>query len=117
MKKFVIMFFACAFFITLVNAQSSQKWDYPIKPGSTEWAKFEDNASMVKACQIPKTVLDTISTENLFYLVLDYPLIYDIFAFPNVENGIEKFINDFNGARELFNRESVFNVVFKRIQH
>lgn len=59
-----------------VNAQEKKiAWDYPVKTGSKEWAKFESNKEKVDACQIPENILSVISTEDLLELILKYPLI------------------------------------------
>ena len=110
MKKTVLVVLLCALYTAFVYAQSEKKWDYPIKPGTKEWLKLEDNASMVKACQIPEAILKTLSTEELFRIVLDYPLISDIYAFNDVNDGIEKLMDDFNGIRELYKRSEVLKL-------
>lgn len=110
MRKSVLVVLICALYATFTCAQTEKKWDYPIKPGTKEWLKLEDNTSMVKACQIPEAVLKTLSTEDLFKIVLDYPLIYDIYAFNDVNDGIEKLMDDFNGIRELFKRSGTLKL-------
>jgi len=88
MRKLQLLILLCVFYIIYANAQAEKMWDYPIKPGTKEWLKLEDNDSKVKACQIPEKILATISTNDLFKLVLDYPLIYDIYAFNEINDGI-----------------------------
>lgn len=46
-------------------AQKEVNWDYPVKPGSEEWKKFQSSEGMVKACQIPEAVITTLSTDKL----------------------------------------------------
>jgi hypothetical protein len=98
-----------------LNAQSKVVvWDYPVKPGTEEWKKFTSNEEMVKACQIPDKILLSISTEDLTELCLRYPLLYDVFAFDNLNNGLDKLDSDFNGIRELYKRKDVSNSLSKR---
>lgn len=104
MKKVTIIILLFSF-LTLSAQVDQRKWDYPVKPGTEKWKNLEDNAAKVNACQIPESVLLNISTEDLFQLVMDYPLIYDIYAFSNVNEGLDKLLNDFNGIRELFKRK------------
>lgn len=89
-------------------------WDYPVKPGSEEWKKFESNEAMVNACQIPEKILSALSTENLMELCLQYPLLYDVFAFNNTNEGLDKLFGDFNGMRELYKRKDVSESLVKR---
>jgi|AGTN01.3.fsa_nt_gi hypothetical protein len=70
-------------------------WDYPVKPGTGGWRIFQSNQEKVEACQIPEEILSSLSTEDLAELYLQYPLLYDVFAFDNLNNGLEKLYNDF----------------------
>lgn len=94
-----------------------QVWDYPVKPGTEEWKKFNSNEEMVDACQIPEDVLTSLSTDDLTELCLQYPLLYDIFAFDNLNNGLDKLFSDFNGVRELSKRKDVFERLLERYKY
>ena len=91
-----------------------QTWDYPVKPGTEEWKKFQSNEEMVKACQIPESILQSLSTNELIDICLHYPLIYDVFAFNNTDEGLDKLFSDFNGIRELYKRKDASNNLIKR---
>jgi carbonic anhydrase len=54
----------------LATAQKSQTWDFPIKPGMEEWAKFQSRQEIVDACQIPENTLRTLSTEELTDIIV-----------------------------------------------
>ena len=97
----------------LLNAQN-EKWDYPVKPGTEEWKKLESNKAKVDICQIPKYLLNTIPTSDLMDICLQYPLIWDMYAFNNLNEGLEKLFNDFNGIRELFKRTDVSKELLTR---
>ena len=88
-------------------------WDYPVKPGTEEWKQFQGNEEMVRACQIPKKALSSLSTEDLTYICLRYPLLSDVFAFNLLSDGANKLYNDFNGIRELFKRKKVSKELLK----
>lgn len=79
-------------------------YEYPIRPGSPEWAELENHQEMVDACQIPEDELSCMSTEALAQTVLAYPLIADIFAYDNYETGIDIVKTHFNGLSELNTR-------------
>ena len=86
-----------------------EKWDYPIKPGMEEWKKFQSNKEMVDACQIPEHVLQNISTNDLMILCLQYPLLFDVFAFNNKNDGLKILFADFNGIRVFCQRKDALS--------
>jgi len=61
----------------------------------------------VAICQIPENIIQEISTLDLLIDCLNYPLFTDVFAFNNINTGFSKYLNDFNGFRELLNRSYV----------
>lgn len=85
--------------------EKSGSYTYPVKPGSSEWLNFNTYNEMLEACTIPDDILHKISTEDLVKLVLDYPLLYDYKAFSSDQQGLETLIGNFNGLRELIERE------------
>jgi hypothetical protein len=101
-------------FISLAMMAQGKKitWDYPVKPGMEEWKKFESNEDMVNACQIPEKVLASLSTEELTDICLQYPLIADVFAFENLNEGLNKLFSDFNGI--LYKRADIASNLSKR---
>ena len=107
-KKFIFLSFLLLLSFT-VHSQERILWDFPIKPETEEWKKLESNKAKVEACQIPEHVLRDISTSDLMTLCLQYPLLYDVFAFNNINSGLRKLFSDFNGIRELSKRESAIN--------
>ena len=107
MKKILFSFLIFLSFVTF--AQEKTVWDYPTKPGTEEWKKLENNKEKVEVCQIPEYILQDISTNDLMTLCLQYPLLYDVFAFNNINDGLNKLFSDFNGIRELSKRENATN--------
>ena len=89
-------------------------WDYPVKPGMEKWKLFQSNEEMVRACQIPESILSSLSTEELTDLCLKYPLLNDVFAFNSYNDGLDKLFSDFNGMRELYKREDVSSSLTRR---
>jgi hypothetical protein len=113
---FITIISLILFFVSFAVLAQEKKtvWDYPVKPGTEEWRKFTSNEEMVKACQISKNVLSSLSTEDLAELCLKYPLLYDVFAFENLNHGLDKLFDDFNGIRELYKRTDVSSCLIKR---
>ena len=92
---------------------AQKKWDYPIKPGTKEWATIETGEQMLKVCQIPSDVLDTISTKELVNLCLNYPLFNDYVASNDEREGINVIIKNFNGLLELSKRKDCIEELIK----
>jgi len=109
MKKILLVLFLVLFsFISY-----AQIWDYPIKPKTEKWKTLESNQEKVDVCQIPVSVLQEISTNDLMILCLQYPLLFDVFAFNNINDGVKKLFSDFNGIREFSERENSINCLQK----
>ncbi len=91
-----------------LNESSAQTktWDYPVKPGTPEWAAFTTKKEKVDACQIPEGVLNSLTTAELVEICLDYPLFSDIFAYNSMQDGFRSNVAVyFNGIRELLKRD------------
>ena len=86
-------------------ASANDAYDYPIKPGTEEWKAFKSHDDMLKACQIPKSTLKSMSTKGLVETVLEYPLFGDIMAYNSIQQGFEAVASRFNGLSELLNRK------------
>jgi len=105
MKNLILSFvFLCICFLS-GYAQEKIVWDYPIKPGTKEWAAFETGEQMVRACQIPLEVLNTISTKDLAAVCFNYPLFVNYMAVNDERKGVNATIFQFNGLQELSQRK------------
>jgi hypothetical protein len=105
MKKLV--FVTILFFVAnLISAQEKKTiWDFPVKPGSKQWAEFTTSQQMVESCQIPQNILQALKTDDLVEICLNYPLFIDYLASNDERKGISKIIENFNGLKELSNRK------------
>lgn len=93
--------------------QIDTPYDFPVKPGMSEWAIFETGEEMLEACQIPGAILSQMSTKALVETCLNYPLKYDYSAFNDTREGISALISSFNGLKELAERESCGKVLIE----
>ena len=119
MKTKILIFIFCLLSSYLSFGQireDEQKilWDYPIKSGTEEWKQLESNKAKVDVCQIPDSILQDISTNDLMTLCLQYPLLSDGFAFNNINDGLKKLFSNFNGIRVLAKRQNAINVFLER---
>jgi hypothetical protein len=80
-------------------------WDYPVKPGTEEWAALVSHAKMIEVCQIPVDVLKSLPTKELAIICLNYPLQFDFVAYDNLQTGVKKVAKTFNGLQELYLRK------------
>jgi len=99
-----LLFSALIFLSFTVYAQEDLLWDYPVKPGTEEWNKLTLEEKRA-ACQIPEDILLIIPTNQLMTLCLQYPFLYDVFAFNNKLTGLDMLFANFNGIREFSKRE------------
>jgi hypothetical protein len=88
-------------------------WNYPVKPGMPEWAQLGSTEEMYDTCMIPEDILPSLSTEDLTKICLQHPLLSIFSAQTNWMYGIELQFENFNGLRELFQREGVANELLK----
>jgi hypothetical protein len=88
-------------------------YDFPVKPGTPEWKevwdKLESYEAMVGICQIPDSILQCIATGNLMELCLQYPFLFDVFAFNDIKDGLKSLFVNFNGIKEFSKREDAIN--------
>ncbi len=96
------------------NDEESISWDYPVKPGTEAWKKLKDYQERIDICQIPEYVLQKISTKDLATLCLQYPFLYDVFAFNGYTIWVNHIFTDFNGIREFYKRRNAANMFQER---
>jgi hypothetical protein len=115
MEKKMIPFCFLIFTLITVHAQKIDvPYNYPVKPGSESWRKFNSQAEMISACQIPEDVLSQLSTRALVETCLNYPLFPQLFAYNNLQDGFNRFASKFNGFKELFLRKDAPSILLER---
>lgn len=88
---------------------------YPLTPNDPGWKEMGDYMDKVKACKIPQKVLENLSDEQLMQAIIDYPLIYDVFFFSDVNKGVEHLEKTCDAFAELLKREGAKDVLFDTI--
>ena len=84
----------------------SDKYDYPIVPGTPEWAALKTEEEIYNACQIPNDILADMCEIGLVDSWLTYPLRSNIFTWPTPQLGFEQITENFNGLNQLLTRPS-----------
>ena len=87
-----------------LSQDNKKTWDYPVKPGSAQWAEFTTSRQMLEACQIPQEILRALSTSELVEICMNYPLYLDYTASNDEREAICFMIEKFNGLKELTQR-------------
>jgi len=105
---------ATLFAVSLGAQQKSMPYDYPVKPGTTEWKAFTSRDQKQEACQIPQSILSSMSTPDLLETCLNYPLYGDMMAYNSVQEGFDFVKQGFNGLQELLKREDVGAVLVEK---
>lgn len=83
------------------------EFEFPITQYDEAWYEFDSVVDMRAATQLPEELLNDISTEELVRLVLKYPLLCDMKAYP-IEEGYEHIKEQFNGISELVSRKDAY---------
>jgi len=97
-----------------VSQDPQETWNYPLRPGMPEWKDLKNYPEMIKACQIPSTILSSVSTDQLVDLCINYPLVLNITAYNSILDGFKKYEKDFNGFQELLRREDIATILVNK---
>lgn len=96
------------------EVNKENKYEFPIDCEDGQWSQYGTHDEMLEACTVPDKVLEDATTEQLLDMVLDYPLLCDIYAFDTVEQGVAVVASRFNGFAELIDRDDFSDVVLDR---
>lgn len=105
----ILLFLFCSY-----ECFAQLAYDYPIKPGTEEWKAIDSQFVKDSLCQIPDDIINRLTTEELLDVCLEYPMLGDILAFNNVQDGVEGVKNNFNGIYELLLRTNCSQVLIDR---
>lgn len=93
---------------------SPDTFDFPIKPGTPEWAELNSGEEMIAAVQIPDSILSVMTTEGMIESVLTYPLFYDIYLREDHQYAFNLMKTQFNGLKYLLKRNDAALKLFDR---
>ncbi|MDO4733415.1 MAG: hypothetical protein Q4B50_07885 [Bacillota bacterium] len=89
----------------------TEPYEYPIVPGTDEWAELDSLSEMIDACHVPQMALDNMTTEASLETVFNYPLLGNIFAYDSAQKGFEKVRCYCNGLQELWFRTDLVQIL------
>lgn len=81
-----------------------------------EWISNENRMERGKMLQLPDDMLQEMSTDALVEAILEYPFLVDIYAFDDVQTGIDTLYDSFNGYRELCDRSDAAETILKKYE-
>ena len=84
-----------------------EAYDYPVRPGSQEWADLSSIQDRRDACRVPRRVLDGLSTQALLETAADYPLLEKFHLFTDPNEGAMHIRRISNVWRELLRRDDL----------
>ena len=79
-------------------------YDYPVLPGTAEWAKLQTLEEKIQACAVEESLMRTMTTQALLETVVHYPLLANIYAFDRIEDGLASVGAYFPGLDLLMQR-------------
>ena len=91
----------------LINERvNSKPYVYPIIPGTPEWKQLDSKDKMMMACQIPSSLVDSMSTEALIRSFINHLLLStNVISYDDYKQEFDTFIADFDAAKELLKRK------------
>ena len=104
-KYWIFTLFLCLILSIQAQNNTDYIYDFPINPNTSEWENLKTETERFNAMQIPIDLLKSMSTENLIVTCINYPAFGHYTAFNNIQDGINRTINNFNGLQELFARQ------------
>lgn len=114
----VFIIFSCSKEKNTCNCKSlpdaSDKYNYPIKPGTAEWNSIHSTDSLFLVSQIPDTILKRISTDGLAQSCIENPLRLFQFAFSSRIQGRDELFKRLNCFQELIKRPDGAAKLFER---
>jgi hypothetical protein len=93
----------------------SDSYNYPVFPGTKEWASLSTGEEMKNACQIPTTVLEKMSTQAVIQAIWEYPLLSEIFNRYQYQRDFEELLSTNNAYMELTKRNDAGKALFDRL--
>lgn len=113
MKTQFFMFIILSLFFGTTQVQGQirpflgKSYEFPVVPGTEAWQKLESHDAMLRATEIPDSVLQQMSTDDLLATALNYPLRWDAFAFDNLIIGTKTVAQRSSIFQELFSRRDI----------
>ena len=112
-SKILILIVLGSFCVFNFGLSRSEKWEYPVKPGSNEWNKLSNIEEILAVQQIPERILNKMSTEEVCQAWLELPGKLDILLCNTDQQGFDCLKERYNVVREMLSRKDIHKVILK----
>lgn len=99
-----------------MSVPTDNAYQFPVQPNSEAWSEMASRQEMIDATQVPEEILAQISTNSLVDTIFAYPLLGDMLAYFDLQEGFTSFTNEFNGWQELLRRQDAGTVLLTHYQ-
>lgn len=89
---------------------------YKVLPGSKEWDSLQGAVEKTKACELDEETISLLSTEELLEVVLEYPLLINIYLYDGYSESIKHWKDSFNGLYFLLEREDALEKIIRKYE-
>ncbi len=95
--------------------QADENYTYAVTPEDDVWSTLDSVEEKVAVCRIPDNILVDMTDEQLLQAVLDYPLIYDIFVYDDIETGVRNIEDICDAYAELLQRDTALDTLMASV--
>ena len=84
-----------------------QIWSYPVRPGTEVWNNLKTEKERIEAMQIPVDILNKMSTDDIIYACINFPLFGYYSAFNSPQEGFNIMFMKFNIFSKLCEKKDL----------
>jgi hypothetical protein len=94
----------------------TDSYNYPIYPGTKEWADLKTGQEMLDACQIPVTILKKMTTQAVIQAIWEHPLLLEVLNRYQYQMDFESIFFQNNAYKELSERTDAGVSLLNRLE-
>ncbi len=99
-----------------IMEEAAESYVYAVVPEDEEWNEMETVEEKVEACRIAEDDLESMTDEQLIRAILDYPFIYDIFAYSDYATGVNSLQDICDAYAELLSRSTALESLLLEVE-
>ena len=107
---YILLVIICAL-NACTRQEKVERYVYPISLESEEWKSLKGHDEKIEVCRIDQETIDQLSTQQLVYAVLDYPLLMDMFVWDTYRMGYSALKDYCDALIALEKREDAPQVI------
>jgi hypothetical protein len=90
-------------------------YNYPVYPGTAEWAKLTTSQELLDACQVPVDILKNQSTQAVIQAIWEYPFFIEPLHRHLYQQDFDSIFQPNNAYKELIKRTDAGQLLFERL--